>query len=240
MSDETKTGKRIVVNGRDAWLIDGIVLPRICGGAEDDDKDKKIEFTPEQQAHIDKIFNAKFADVHTKAEAKARLEVDALKAEIEALKVKPVGKKEEKKDEKKEPGTDLTALKERLAAMELREKESKERNSQAKLLTVAAELNAVNGEQVAILIQPFIKTKEDGTLYVVNAEGQERMNGDGKPMTIKEFVAEFLAANTHLVKATGHPGAGSFSNKNGSVDHSALLALSPVERIKAARAAGIK
>lgn len=244
MSDEMKTGyKAIKVDGRDAWrFADGTIVPRFCGGTDDPPagppadppadppEPKKVDMT---QVELNTLIDKKYADAHTKAEAKSRDEIDALKVKIEDLKAAPP-----KGD--KGGNEDVTALTDRIAVLESREIESKQRNSHATLLTVAAELNAVNGNQVAQLIQPHIKMAEDGTLSVINAEGQVRMNAGGQPMTAKELVAEFLTANPHLVKAAGRPGSGSQSPNMSAKDNEAFNNLPPVERLKLARKQEVK
>jgi hypothetical protein len=163
----------------------------------------KVEFTPEQQEYIDTLIGRKYAEAHTKAQAKFQPEMDTLKAQIQELQAN------KGEDKNKGNGEDLTALKERLAAMEQSVKTSQERERRSRLNAIAAELNAVNAEQVTALIAPSIKVGEDGNVVVLNAEGQTRFNGEGKPMGVKEYVKEFLDTNPHFVKAGGNPGAGS-------------------------------
>ena len=244
MLDEAKTGKLIKVNGRDAWLIDGVVVPRFCGGAPDP-KDppadppepKKVDMTQEQ---LDTLINKQYAEAHTKAEAKAQTEIDALKKTVGELKA--AGTKDNKDDKVDKGGNkeDVTALTDRIAVMEQQAKDNKAKNSRASLLAIASDLNAVSAEQVAILIGSNIKTADDGTLSVINAEGQERMSAEGKPMTAKELIAEFLKANPNHVKASGKQGAGSQGAMLGGEDNAAILKLKPVERLKLARKQGAK
>jgi len=192
------------------------------------------------QKHLDSTLGKRFAEINTdanaKAEAKFKTDMDALKAQIQELQAgKGAGKG------KGEGGEDLTALKARLAAMEQTVKTSQERERRASLNAIAAELNAVNAEQVTALVSSALKRNEDGSVSVLNAEGQVRYNGEGKPMTVREYVKEFLESNPHLVKASGQPGGGSPGARMGSgADKAALLNLPPIERLKAARAAGIK
>ena len=204
-----------------------------------------MEFTPEQQAFIDASFNKRFAEVNAKAEktlqeavasaeTKYKEQSATIEKELAELKKKVASGGDKGSD-------DLTALKARLATLEADKIKSLEMARKAQLLTVASELNAVSGDQVAMLVSPYIKS-EEGQLSVINAEGQARLNGEGKPMAIKEFVTEFLAGNPHLVKVSGTPGAGSQGNRGEAnpAKQEALLKLPPAERITAARAAGIK
>src|SRR4030066_1107185 len=203
-----------------------------------------MEFTPEQQAFIDASFNKRFAEVNAKAEKALQEAVASAETkykEQSAAVEKELAEMKKKAASGDKGNDDLTALKARLATLEADKIKSLEMAQKAQLLTVASELNAVSGDQVAMLVSPYIKS-EEGQLSVINAEGQARLNGEGKPMAIKEFVTEFLAGNPHLVKVSGTPGAGSQGNRGEAnpAKQEALLKLPPAERITAARAAGIK
>jgi len=237
MSDETKA-VLVKVGDRDAWLIDGVIVPRICGGTEDPPKDPpadppedpaKVEFTPEQQAHIDKLIGSKFADAHTKAEAKAQIEIDALKTELEALKTT---KKEEPQNKGNE---DLTALQEKIAVLEADKIKGFQTSCESNIISAASELKAINPRQVFDLIQKQVKIADDGTRTVINSEGQPRINGEGQPFSEKELVAEFLANNQHFVQASGRTGSGSQAPSFGESHEEDLLKLRPVERLTALR-----
>lgn len=204
----------------------------------DGDQKSKVEFSPEQQAHIDALIGKKYAEAHTKAEGKWNEKVSTLEKQLNELQGKGEGK------EKKDKGEDLTALKDRLAAMEEREKKSQERERRAEILTIAAELNAVSGNQVAMLVTPHLRETENGKLAVVNAEGQVRYNSNGQPMTVKEFVGEFLNGNPHLVKASGATGAGSQGARFGADSAGKPLTVDsirnmPIEDLKKEMAKGI-
>lgn len=157
------------------------------------------------QAHVDKTLNKRYAEINTKAEAKASETITGLQGEIAALKA---GNKEDT-GKKKEPDADYTAMQEKITQMEEREAHSLERNKRASILTLASELNAINGEQVAQLIAPNVKTADDGSFSVLNAQGQVLYSADSKPTTVREYVAAFLNDNPHLVRSSGGGGAGS-------------------------------
>ncbi|CAG0943054.1 hypothetical protein ANRL1_01188 [Anaerolineae bacterium] len=203
-----------------------------------------MEFSPEQQAFIDGLVNKKYTEAYAKAkekydaslveavanaEAKHKTDMAALKAENETLKAGQ-GKVDDK------------AVTERIAAIEGQLKQAREAAAKGRLESIAAKMNAVNPEQVAVLIRQHIKTDDNGNLVIVNAEGQPRLNAASKPMTEDELFKEFLDNNQHLVKASGSTGAGSSGAQlgNGAANNDALLKLPPVERINAARAAGAK
>src|SRR3990172_6557998 len=167
----------------------------------------KVEFTPEQQAQIQVLIDGAYAKAFAKANEKYRAEADILKAQIQTL--------NESKGKDHGKGEDLTALKEGLAAITQELKQAKETAARDNLKAIAAELNAVNGEQVAMLVSPYIQMV-DGKIVVLNAEGIVRINGKGDPMTTKELVTEFLAHNLHLFKAGGSAGAGSTGARGGN------------------------
>src|SRR3990167_4177282 len=170
-----------------------------------------MEFSTEQQAFIDDLISKKYTEAYTKAgekaktdiaeavsraEVKYKSDIDALKKDNEVLK-SAGGKVDDK------------AVPERIAAIEGQLKQAREAADKGKLESIAAKMNAVNPEQVAVLIRQHIKTDDNGNLIIVNAEGQPRVNADSKPMTENELFKEFLDGNPHLVKASGSTGAGS-------------------------------
>lgn len=168
--------------------------------------DNKQSFTPEElQAHTDKVLNKRYGEIQTTAEAKNKAEVDTLTAKIKELEA---GKGDGDKGDKGK-GEDLTALETRLAVQEKEIKQSQERDRISAVRSTVAGFDVVSGEQVATLVSPAIKRMEDGNFSVLNAEGQRRINAAGKPMSVQEYVGEFLTANPHLVKAGGGPGGGS-------------------------------
>jgi hypothetical protein len=240
MSDETKA-VLVKVDGRDAWLIEGRLLPYIAGGAPDDPpqdppadpptEPAKIEFTAEQQAHFDAVIKAKFAEAHTKAEAKSQLAIDALKGELEALKTaKP-------KDPQNKGNEDLTALQDKIAVLEADKIKGFQISSESNIISAASDLKAVNSRQVYDLLKSQIKIADDGTRAVINSEGQPRINADGQPFSEKELVAEFLASNQHFVQASGRAGSGSHSPEFGGSSEEDLMKLPPIERLTVIRAA---
>ena len=171
-----------------------------------------MEFTPEQQAFIDSLINKRVAEVRTAAEAKATETVATAEAKFKEL---SAAKEKELADLKAESGSkgneDLTALKAEVERLKTKDARNVELARKAQLLAAASELNAISADQVAMLVAPHVKGDE--TLTILNAEGQVRVNAEGKAMTVKEFMTEFLIGNPHLVKASGNQGAGSQGNK---------------------------
>ncbi len=212
-----------------------------------------MEFTPEQQTFIDSLINKRAAEIKSKAEDKAKDDIAAAQAAAEAkaaasLKEKTAAFEKELAEAKiKGKEVDDRAVTERIAAMELKWKQANERAARENLKSIAAELNAINSEQVAALIGAHIQAGDDGRLTVINAEGKPRVNAENKAMTVKELVGEFLNANPHFVKAGGSPGAGSpgaqgpgSSGGPKTMKRADFNALSVEERMKAGRDPNIK
>jgi hypothetical protein len=164
----------------------------------------------------------------TKAEAKSKVRIDALESTIAELKA------DKGKPQDPTPNVDITALQEGFATMKKELAQEKLKASREGLKSMASDLNAVSGGQVATLIAPFIKYEGDKT-FVLNAKGEVRYSGEGEgvEMTVKEFVKEFLNDNPHLVKASKNSGAGSASakGKGGGISVEDLRKIPPAERM---------
>lgn len=196
-----------------------------------------MEFTAEQQAFIDNLINKRVAEVRTAAEAKAAETVATAEAKFKELSVakeKELADLKAKAESGSKGNEDLTALKAEVERLKAKDIKNVELARKSQLLAAASELNAISADQVAMLVTPHVKGDE--TLTVLNAEGQPRVNSEGKPMTVKEFMTEFLAGNPHLVKASGNQGAGSQGNKGTeskgtqTIKRAAYDKLSPVDQ----------
>lgn len=173
-----------------------------------------MEFTQEQQTFIDGLVNKKYTEAYAKAKEKYDLSLAEItvnsKSEAEKHKTDMAALKTDYETLKASKGAvDDRAVTERIAAIEGQLKQAREAAAKGKLESIAAKMNAVNPEQVAVLIRQHMKTDDNGNLVIVNAEGQPRLNAASKPMTEDELFKEFLDNNQHLVKASGSTGAGS-------------------------------
>lgn len=204
-----------------------------------------MEFSAEQQAFIDNLIDKRVAEVRTKAEAKAAETVATAEAKFKELSVakeKELADLKAKAESGSKGNEDLTALKAEVERLKAKDIKNVELARKSQLLAAASELNAISAEQVAMLVTPHVKGDE--TLTILNAEGQPRINGEGKAMTVKEFMTEFLAGNPHLVKASGNQGAGSQgsreSNQAGAktMKRAAFDKLSPVDKMSFVKATG--
>lgn len=70
------------------------------------------------------------------------------------------------------------------------------------LLSAAAKFNAVAPEQVKALLVNSVQLSEDGEPVVVDNKGNIRYSDSGTPVTIDDYVQEFLKTNPHFVRAT--------------------------------------
>lgn len=69
------------------------------------------------------------------------------------------------------------------------------------LLNYAAQYRSVNPEQVKQLLRNNLKLNDDGEVEVLDEKGAVRYSEKGKPLTVEQYVQEWLAANPHFVNA---------------------------------------
>jgi len=69
------------------------------------------------------------------------------------------------------------------------------------LLNAAAQYKAVNPQQVVQLIRNQVRLGESGEAQVVDANGVQRYDERGNPVTVDSLVQEFLSSNPHFVAA---------------------------------------
>ena len=138
-------------------------------------------------------------------------EAKALKAEKEALNVERM----------KERGDFDSILKKTVETKDLEIQNYKSKLQETlvdgAIVGAAGSSNAVNPEQVALLLKRSARLSEDGTVEVLDANGLPRYNGKGDLLTVSEMVSEFLTVNPHFVRASGG-GTGSVGNAGGIND----------------------
>ena len=83
------------------------------------------------------------------------------------------------------------------------------------LLAAASRFNAVEPEQVSQLLRGNLKLTDDGSVEVLDSSGIVRYNDKADPLSISEYVGDFLTANPHFVRASSG-GAGTQGNAGGS------------------------
>lgn len=177
---------------------------------------KPVEFSSEQQAKLQELMDASYARGAGKAEKEWSKKFADLEARI------PGAKPAEPKPKDVEKTYSQTEVQE-LLQESLKEPESKTKAAEARIgqllekdrtsaiVTAAARAKAIDPEDIATLAGRFVAHDEDGALVVLNEKGQPRLNAKGEPMTVDEFVKQFVDSKPHLKQGTGIAGAGSGS-----------------------------
>ena len=70
------------------------------------------------------------------------------------------------------------------------------------LVQTAAQLRAVNAEQVKQLLKPNVRLSQEGAVEIVDREGKIRYTDSGTPFKVEDLVSEFLQTNPHFVQPT--------------------------------------
>lgn len=79
------------------------------------------------------------------------------------------------------------------------------------LINAAASAGSVNPEHIAQLLRTNVRMDANGSVEVVDSEGNIRYTDNADPMGVQHLVSEFLDANTYY-RAAGKPGTGSESS----------------------------
>ena len=79
------------------------------------------------------------------------------------------------------------------------------------LIQSASSNRAINPNQVKDLLKNNVRLNEEGRAEILDKDGTTRYNKEGKPLTIDEFVSEFMTQNAHFQVATPS-GSGSVGN----------------------------
>jgi hypothetical protein len=95
---------------------------------------------------------------------------------------------------------DLAAKKD--AEIAKRDQLIKEYTVDLPLVQTAAQLRAVNAEQVKALLKPNVRLSQDGAVEIVDREGKVRYTDAGTPFKVEDLVSEFLQSNPHFVQPT--------------------------------------
>lgn len=93
------------------------------------------------------------------------------------------------------------------------------------LLNYAAQYRSVNPAQVKQLLRNNLRLNDDGDVEVLDEKGTVRYSEKGKPLSVEQYVQEWLQANPHFVSATPattNTNGGVRDNSPGPVDLSAL------------------
>lgn len=111
-----------------------------------------------------------------------------------------------KLDEQKKRGEFETILKDLAEKkdQEIRKRDEIIRNYTVEqpLVNLAAELGAVNPNQVKTLLKPYVRLNDGGDVEVLDDKGTVRYGDNGQLLGVKDLVKEFLDTNLHF-KAAG-------------------------------------
>lgn len=201
------------------------------------------EFTPEQQAKLQELINDAFGKGASKAEKAQAARIQQLEAELAKLKTpKPQDKPQDKPEGKTYTQAELQELlaqrdeeyKPKLTAAEERVTKLLEKERSAAIIGAAAKANAIDPEDVALLVGRFVTHDEDGSVVVLGERGTPRLNAKGESMSVEEFVKSYVDSKPHLKRGSNTPGVGSTTDNTNTRD--TKTPLTPAEKI----AAGLK
>lgn len=192
---------------------------------------KKIEYTPEQQSHIEQLIKQKQGE----AAKQLRTELETTKSTMEQFKAElDAVRKEQKKAPTAEGKSEIEILKGQMEdvksayaslqreaenyknSLKVKDDEVSKARSEAVSIRKSAEMSAAAGNQHFVDIGVVTKLTADsivfdsdkGRFVVVNDDGNPRVNASFEPMTLPEFFAEFAAKNPYLVRSEARGGAG--------------------------------
>ena len=89
------------------------------------------------------------------------------------------------------------------------------------LLNFAAQYRSVNPQQVKQLLRNNLRLNDDGEVEVLDEKGAVRYSDKGKPLSVEQYVQEWLGANPHFVSAapaTVNTQGGVRDNSPGPID----------------------
>lgn len=171
-------------------------------GAQSQGQQESVTFTEAQQAKVQELINEAHGKAMRKAEQKLGTQMAELQSQLEAF--------------KSEQGNKKSTFDEEAARKMLADTEAKYQAQIAEMLngqktgvlmSAASKANAVNPEVVAKLVGDAVAF-EDGR-FVVQEGGKAKLNKRLEPMTVDEYVADYLEANPYLKKPSNVGGAGS-------------------------------
>lgn len=221
-------------------------------GAGGSDSKPDVSFDAAQQAKVQELIDATYAKAAAKTEAKVKGELEKLQAELEKLKGgENGGEKPGDKTKDADKGGEKTYTKEQLDRLladaderhsaklkveaekvtvaEERALKLLEKDRTAAIVSAAAKAQAIDPEEVAALTLRHVAHDDEGNITVLNEKGGARLGPKGDPLTVEEFIRDWIEKRPHHKRGSGTGGAGSGTDgKPGQAD---LAKLTPVERI---------
>lgn len=188
----------------------------------------KVEFTPEQQEHINTLFNQRFGKIQSKHEQ----EMKAMSEAIETLKTKvpdpapvvPAAKSATEEENARQMKAFLDQ--EKAVTKGVQSLLDAERADKAKVIAENKKIlkdQAINEaagtlpngvefyelKTVKKLVEDDIEFDGDTNQWVVKENGNVKLNSGMTPMTLTEYFSQFAAARPYLVKGAVKSGSGS-------------------------------
>lgn len=223
------------------------------------DSKPDVSFSADQQAKVQEIVDSTYAKAAAKTEAKVKAEMAQLQAEITKLKGDGGDKGDPKPGEKpKGDGKDEKTYTKDQLEQTLRQAEERwevklgaetkaktdaeeralkllEKDRRATIVSAAAKALAIDPEEVADLTLRHVAHDDEGGIIVLNEKGGARLGPKGDPLTVEEFVRDWVEKRPHHKRGSGTGGAGSGTDgKSGQADPAKMT---PTEKIAAGLAA---
>ena len=168
----------------------------------------KISFSREQQVKVQELIDEAYRKAFAKAAESAKKANGA--------------------------GTDTSLVDEQLKALSSQVQVLRDEKKNNALLRAIGKHNVIDSEEVAAFTARFIRLNDDNSFTVLNEAGQERLNAHAKPMSVEEFIADWLTARPHHLRPSGIPGAGSMGSTFGpGVSTAAPLTLESIRGMSA-------
>lgn len=195
----------------------------------DSDKDKKpVQLTPEQQEHVNTIFNSRFAKITAKFEE----QINAQKAELETFKATKDADKEKDKDKDKDDDgikkefkglleaernkTKLAEVERQKSVQEAKEarEEAMKVRKEVAIARAATKQNFYELDVVSNMIWDKVEFDADSNTFVVKEGGVIKQNSSMVPMTLEEYLTDFASKRPYLVNGDVKGGSNSTDNKS--------------------------
>ncbi|MFQ5737119.1 MAG: hypothetical protein ACE5GY_09725 [Thermodesulfobacteriota bacterium] len=98
----------------------------------------------------------------------------------------------------------------------------REEKKMAAILRTVSRHSVVDAEEVAELLKERVRMDDEGNFSVIGESGASRVNNSGHPMSVDEYISQWLSERPHHLRPTGPSGAGSHGARFGgrtSVSH---------------------
>lgn len=126
--------------------------------------------------------------------------------DLDELKQLKANAEQQKHEEAIKRGEFEKILQEKIAAKDAeiaeRNKIIEEYTVNAPLLNAAAKYKAVNPEQVVQLVRTNVRLGDTGSAEIVDTNGMVRYDDAGKPISVDDYIQDFLKTNPHFVAAS--------------------------------------